>query len=217
MPAKERDKENKLDSTQGEKEIYIDYDRVDVAAIMEQIKRKIASRPRPEPAEKIMEEKTAIPPPPRSPWELETTYGWKARAKRILLKVMKPFAPFIKLLIFPVYQELRETVLKLHHANMRIDYACTRLDHLASTMDTELAKLSQVLNQRIDRVERRFEEIDHLKEYTKLLHNLAHNLVVEMSKLKIELETLKIHHRILEKDVRHLEQRERLLEREIVQ
>ncbi len=213
----QEENEKKVKLTPGEREIYIDYDRIDVASIMEQIRRKIATQPRPKPSEKIIEDKEIIPPPPRSPWELEATYGWKARAKRILLKLMRPLSPLIKLLIFPVYYELRETVLKLHHANMRIDYACTRLDHLASKMDTELAKLSQLLNQRIDRVEKRFEEIDQLKEYTKLLHNLAHNLVVEMSKLKIELDTLKIHHRILEKDVRHLEQRERLLEKEIVQ
>lgn len=217
MPNEERKDENKLSSTQAEKEIYIDYERVDVAAIMEQIRRKIAVQPRPKPAEKIKEEKEFVLPPPRSPWELEASYGWKARAKKILLKLMRPVSPLIKLLIFPIYYELRETILKLHHANMRIDYACTRLDHLASKIDTELAKLSLVLNQRIDRIERRFEEIDHLKEYTKLLHNLAHNLVVEASKLKIELDTLKIHHRILEKDFRHLEQRERLLEKEIVQ
>lgn len=214
MLSKERENENKIESAQGEKEIYINYEQIDVAAIMEQIKRKIASQPRPKPAEKIKEEKAVIPPPPRSPWELETTHGWKARAKRILLKLMKPISPLIKLLIFPVYQELRETVLKLHHANMRIDY-------LSAALENELAKLSQVLNRRIDRVEEKFppiyEEINRLKEYTKLLHNLAHNVVVEMSKLKIELDTLKIHHRILEKDVRHLEQRERLLEKEIVQ
>lgn len=210
-------KGEKSEMAKSDLEIIIDYERIDVASIMEQIKKKIASQPRPKPAEKIKEEKLIIPPPPRSPWELEPTYGWKAKAKRILLKLMKPFSPLIKLVIFPVYHELRETVLKLHHANMRIDYACTRLDHLSSKLDAELSRLSQFLNQRIDRVEMRFEEIDRLREYTKLMHNLAHNLVVEMSKLKIELDTLKIHHRLLEKDVRHLEHRERLLEKEVIQ
>jgi hypothetical protein len=212
MPSEERKDEKKIISAK-EEEIIIDYDQLDVARIMEQIKRKIASQPRPQPSEKTREERAVIPPPPRSPWELERTYGWRARVKKILLRVMKPVSPLIKLLIFPVYHEFRETVLKLHHANMRIDY-------LSAALETELAKLSQVLNRRIDGVEEKFppvlEEINRLKEYTKLLHNLSHNLVVEMSKLKIELDTLKIHHRLLEKDVRHLEQRERWLEKEIV-
>lgn len=212
MPAEEKkDKEKSISAK--EEEIIIDYDQLDVARIMEQIKRKIASQPRPQPSEKTREERVVIPPPPRSPWELERTYGWRARVKKILLRLMKPVSLLIKLLIFPVYHELRETVLKLHHANMRIDY-------LSAVLETELAKLSQALNRRIDGVEERFppidEEINRLREYTKLLHNLSHNLVVEMSKLKIELDTLKIHHRLLEKDVRHLEQRERWLEKEIV-
>lgn len=212
MPSEERKDEKKTISAK-EEEIIIDYEHLDVARIMEQIKRKIASQPRPQPSEKTREERAVIPPPPRSPWELERAYGWRAKVKKILLKLMKPVSPFIKLMIFPVYHELRETVLKLHHANMRIDY-------LSAALETELAKLSQVLNRRIDGVEEKFppilEEINRLKEYTKLLHNLSHNLVVEMSKLKIELDTLKIHHRLLEKDVRHLEQRERWLEKEIV-
>ncbi|MCX7973700.1 MAG: hypothetical protein N3B16_04280 [Candidatus Aminicenantes bacterium] len=211
------DRQKKYNDNKNDLGLIIDYERIDVASIMDQIKKKIASQPRPKPAEKTKEEKIIIPPPPRSPWELETATGWKARVKTILLKVMRPFSPLIKLMVFPVYHELRETILKLHHANMRIDYACTRLDHLSAKLDLEVDKLSQILNQRIDRLEIRFEVVDRLREYTKLMHSLAHNLVVEMSKLKIELDTLKIHHRILEKDFRHLEQRERLLEKEIVQ
>jgi len=198
-------------------DIIIDYDHVDVASIMEQIRRKIASQPRPEPKAQFQEKPGTIPPPPRSPWELEPSSGRKAKVKKILLKIMRPVAPLIKLLVFPVHQELRETVLKLHHANMRLDY-------LSATLEQELTKLSQVLNQRIDgvndslqyRLNLAFEDINRLKEYTKLLHTLSHNLVVEMSKLKIETDTLKIHHRLLEKDVRHLEERERGLEKEIV-
>lgn len=203
---KEREEEGK---------IVIDYDHVDVASIMEQIKRHLASQPQSEDQEKKEEERQIIPPPPRSPWELEPGYGRKAKLKKILMKIMRPFAPLIKLAVFPVHQELRETVLKLHHANMRLDY-------LSAALEQELAKLSQVLNERIDvvnealqsRLNLAFEDINRLKEYTKLLHNLAHNMVVEMSKLKIELDTLKIHHRVLDKEFRHLEQRERQLEKE---
>lgn len=197
-------------------EIIIDYEKVDVASIMEQIKRQIASQPGNETKEMREEEGRVIPPPPRSPWELEPSHGRKAKLKRILLKITRPLAPLIKLAVFPVHQELRETVLKLHHANMRLDY-------LSAALEQELAKLSQTLNERIDvvnealqfRLKLAFEDINRLKEYTKLLHNLSHNMVVEMSKLKIELDTLKTHHRMLDKEFRHLEQRERWLEREI--
>ena len=49
-------------------------------------------------------------------------------------------------------------------------------------------------------------------EYIRLLHNLDHNLVVELTKLKIELDTLKSKFRILEKDQDYLQKRERALE-----
>ncbi|MGQ9470477.1 MAG: hypothetical protein ACUVR0_02170 [Candidatus Aminicenantales bacterium] len=197
-------------------EIIIDYEKVDVASIMEQIKRQIASQPGNETKEMREEKGRVIPPPPRSPWEVEPSHGRKVKLKRILLKITRPLAPLIKLAVFPVHQELRETVLKLHHANMRLDY-------LSASLEQELAKLSQTMNERIDvvnealqsRLNLAFEDINRLKEYTKLLHNLSHNMVVEMSKLKIELDTLKTHHRILEKEFRHLEQRERWLEKEI--
>lgn len=199
-----------------ESEIIIDYEKVDVGAIMEQIKRQIASQRGTEARETKEEGRQSIPPPPRSPWEIELIPGRKAKLKRILLKITRPLAPLIKLAVFPVHQELRETVLKLHHANMRLDY-------LSAALEQELAKLSQTLNERINvvnealqfRLNLAFEDINRLKEYTKLLHNLSHNMVVEMSKLKIELDTLKTHHRILDKEFRHLEQRERGLEKEI--
>ncbi len=207
--------ENKTEIKQPD--IVIDYEKIDVASIMEQIKQKIASQPQPVFAEEQREESRVVPPPPPPLWELEMSSGWKARVKKILLKIMRPFSPLVKLAVFPVYQELRETVLKLHHANQRLDYLSAALEH-------ELAKLSEVTNQRIDKVnesahtrlDMAFEDINRLKEYNKLLHHLSHNLVVEISKLKIELDTLKIHHRVLEKDFRHLETRERFLEKEVI-
>jgi hypothetical protein len=60
-----------------------------------------------------------------------------------------------------------------------------------------------------------FERLDRLKEYTKLLHLLGHNMVVELSKLKIEEETLKTNVSLMKKDFEHLGQRERALEQEV--
>jgi hypothetical protein len=52
-------------------------------------------------------------------------------------------------------------------------------------------------------------------EYTKLLHSLSHNVVVEMSKLKIEEEGLKLKTRIMEKDFENLRSKEQALEHKV--
>ncbi len=101
---------------------------------------------------------------------------------------MKPFSPIIKLLVLPVHQELRETICILDRTNKRLDV------------------MSDFIN-----------ETGRAKEYAKLLHNLSHNIVVEMTKLKIEEENLKIRIRILEKDFEHLKSREKALESRINQ
>jgi len=68
------------------------------------------------------------------------------------------------------------------------------------------------LNKRLDLA---YDEIGRIKEYTKLLHSLSHNLVVEMTKLKVEEEALKVKARILEKDFEFLGERERALEDQV--
>jgi hypothetical protein len=165
----------------GQEKIEIDYDHIDVALIMDGIKKKVAAEAGDAP-------RTSRDDPPSLPGpDLEAGQG---RARRILLKVMSPFKPLIKLLILPVAEEHRRTVLILDHANRRID----RLEH-----DRHLI---------VDRLNR-------LQDYTKLLHHLCHNLVVEMSKLKIEEETLKTKTRIMEKDFDYLGKREKALEKEV--
>ena len=52
-------------------------------------------------------------------------------------------------------------------------------------------------------------------EYIRLLHNAAHNLIVEASKLKTEEELLKTKIRILEDKIEFLENRERALEKKL--
>ncbi len=107
---------------------------------------------------------------------------------------MTPFRPLIKLLILPVYEEHQQAVRILHQTNKRLDY-------LYSIHEREHKLM--------------FERLDRLKEYTKLLHLLGHNMVVELSKLKIEEETLKTNVSLVEKDIEHLVRRERALEQEV--
>ena len=152
--------------------IKIDYDNIDVADIMSQIRSRIALQPR--------ESLEDVEGP--GPWDpaAAAEFGMKARLKGFLLRFMKPFFPLIKLMVFPVHQELRETIVKLDLTNKRLDKMIAR-------------------------------EV----EYIKLLHNLSHNLVVELTKLKIEHETLKVKTRIMEKDFELLKRKEKILEEEI--
>jgi len=164
-----------------QEKIEIDYDHIDVALIMDGIKKKVAVETGDAP-------RTSEDDPPSLPGpDLEAGQG---RARRFLLRLMSPFKPLIKLLILPVAEEHRRAVLILDHANRRID----RLEH-----DRHLTA----------------ERLNRLQEYTKLLHHLCHNLVVEMSKLKIEEETLKTKTRIMEKDFDYLGKREKALEKEV--
>ena len=188
-----------------ERPIEIDYDHVDVASIMDQIKGKIASRERPLSGD-ASPLGPAGPLPPAEP--VRESSGIKAGLKKILLKLMRPFAPLIKLLVFPIHQELRRTIVTLDQTNRR-------LDSLFAIVQKELPELGEALNRRLDsELPPLREDIVRLKEYTKLLHNLSHGLVVEMTKLKIEEETLKNKVRIMEKDFEFLGKRERALEEE---
>jgi hypothetical protein len=163
------------------KKIDIDYEHIDVGLIMDQVKKKAAGG-----NSDISGPPEEAPAPVPGP-DLEAGQG---RAKRLLLRLMSPFKPLMKLLILPVAEEHRRTVLILDHANRRID---------------RLERDRHVLVARLNR----------MQEYTKLLHHLCHNLVIEMSKLKIEEETLKTKARIMEKDFDHLGRREKALEKEL--
>ena len=157
--------------------IEIDYDRIDVARIMDQIKQRTAAESRNAP------DTSRVEP---SPGTGQNPAAGPGRTRRFLLRLMSPLRPLIKLLILPVDEEYRRTALVLDHANRRLD-----------------------------RLEKELERLDRLQEYTKLLHHLCHNLVIEMSKLKIEEETLKIKTRVMEKDFEFLGKREKALEKEV--
>lgn len=172
--------------------IEIDYDNIDVGRIMEAIKSKVAQEVGREEEKSLAEPAGSAPGAPQAA-ETDSFPEPSVRRtgmKRLLLKIMRPFAPLIKLVILPVYEEQRQTLLSLHNTNKR-------LDALVSMLHEEIEKNNRN------------------REYTKLLHHLAHNIVVEMSKLKIEEETLKTKTRLMEKDFETLIKRERALEKEI--
>ena len=188
-------------------EIKIDYDNIDIEDIMRQIKDKIASQPKsPESEQPVQPDylstQAHLPPQPEGP------PGKRTKIKSVMLKIFKPISPVIKFLVLPVHQELKDTIQNLHATNQRIDFLERRVDR----------DFNQV-RQKLDDVDRatisRLEELNRVREYTQLLHNLSHNIVVELTKLKIEQENLKLKTRIMEKDFEFLGKREKTLESKV--
>lgn len=204
------DKERRKESIK-EEEIRIDYENIDVADIMEQIKRKIAKKPK-KPLEEIQKGELRFTPSGRFPLEPEEVPGVKNKIRRVLLKIMKPFSPVIKLLILPVYEEFREAFLVLDRTNRRIDFLSATLEQELAKLNTRVDDVSKTLNQRLNFT---IDDLGKTMEYTKLLHNLTHNIVVELSKLKIEEENLKLMTKIMKKDFEFLRRKERSLEKNI--
>ncbi|MEE8377515.1 MAG: hypothetical protein V3R45_04035 [Candidatus Aminicenantaceae bacterium] len=206
-------KMDKKDGPLESEDIRIDYDHLEVSDIMDQIKKKIDARPKDELAGPVSDEK--LPQEPLlNPPEFEKSGPSVSKTKRLLLKLMKPFSPIIKLLVLPVHQELRETIYTLDRTNKRLDSLSRFLNDALDEVKTNLSEFNTETNKRVDLA---FEDLTRAKEYAKLLHNLSHNIVVEMTKLKIEEENLKIRVRILEKDFEHLKSREKALESRINQ
>lgn len=192
---------NKKDVQSGLEDIHIDYENINVEDIMEQIKKKIAGRPKD--LESDSEPASGLQPFPSSGGdESGEAFPPPSRMKTLLLKLTKPFSPVVKFLILPVYQELRETVITLDKTNKRLD----QMGQTVNDIDTHSLTTSQKLDQ----------DMPFLKEYTRLLYNLAHNTVIEMTKLKIEEENIKIRLRILEKDFENLKSRGKALESRII-
>lgn len=183
-----------------DEDIVIDYENIDVAEIMDQIRKKIATQPeKPEPEEFMPLEHSTSTGTSTPPFEEPS--GRKLKMKNFALKLMRPFSPLIKFLVLPVHQELRETIQNLYRTNQRLDFLERKTGEDFSRIHEEF----QAVNRSLDRA----------KEYVKLLHNLSHNIVVEMTKLKIEEENLKINTRVLEKDFEFLQRREKALEKKV--
>jgi len=195
--------------------IQIDYNHIDVSNIMDQIKAQIAERPKASPLElqQPLREGRSVEPQPQPQPENEGPAGPRSRAKRIMLKVMKPFAPLIKFLVLPVHEELRQTILSLDRTNRRLDSLCATMEETQRRLDIAVEDVNQRVNETNNRVDEAFLQISRRNDYIKLLHNLSHNIVVELTKLKIEEESLKSKARIMEKDFEFLQKREKALEK----
>lgn len=188
--------------------VTIDYERLDVGSIMDEVQAAAArTRVADARAERAASsglrrdgEGGGLParaegPPPG---------GVKGRIQALLFRLMRPFFPLIRFLGLPLHQDIRETQRSLSETDKRIDLLENNLVQTGLRIDkTEL---------RLDLLEERIKDLDESMEYIRLLHNLSHNLVVELTKLRIEFDTLKSKFGILEKDLDYLRARERALE-----
>ena len=188
-------------------EIKINYENVDVEDIMKQVKKKIASQPKDSEPEPPVQ---PIPPLPQTSPTFQSSGppGKKEKMKNTLLKIFKPISPLIKFMVLPVHQELKDTIQNVYNTNLRIDFLETRIDGDLNAIRQKLDEVDQATIKRLG-------ELDRIREYTQLLHNLSHNMVVELTKLKIEQENLKLKTRIMEKDFEFLGKREKTLESKV--
>jgi len=123
---------------------------------------------------------------------------------------MKPVSPLIKLMVFPVHQEAMNALSQLDQTNRRLDHLYQEQMKMMKSLEENLYRLN-------DRLDVMSGDSDRAQEVIKLLHNLAHNIVVEMTKLKIEEESLKTKTRSLEKSLELVEWKEKALEKKILQ
>jgi hypothetical protein len=193
--------ENKKKNENGD--INVDYENIDVSDIMDQIKKKIQSQPK-EQKSQHFDEAEYSDSSSSFLQEQENTQNAKSKMKNLFLKIMKPISPLIKLMVLPVHQELRDTIEKLDHANKHLDIMGKRQHQLDIKVDEWASRVNLA-----------FEDLGKTKDYLNLLHNLSHNIVVELTKLKIEEENLKLKTRIMEKDFEFLGQREKALEKKV--
>ena len=220
------DKNEKTSSFQDQ--IHIDYENIDVEDIMNQIKKKILSeKSKPSPEKPSLTEKVQ---PDLANLEIDKGIGLpeisreRSKAKNLLLKIMKPFAPIIKLLILPVHENLMDTVHNLHRTNMRLDFLTDKIGKQLEELSGQISRGLDDLSGRIGdvdyhtsaKIDTVFDELSRVRDYIKLLHNLSHNMVIELTKLKIEEENLKIKSRIMEKDFEFLGRREKALEKRVL-
>ena len=210
--------------------ISIDYDRPDVEDIMRQVRERAEARTsEPDPEHEAQSGKVpagksgAGSPVPSAPPEPMLEPLPLTGIKKLLLKVMRPLAPIIKLLVLPVHRELLETVHHLDFTNRRLDHLNARLEGALDHLGRELYGSTENLNRKVDgfndavnrRLEKAFFDLNRTMEYTKLLHSLSHNIVIEMSKLKIEEDGIKVKSRIMEKDLEFLRAKEKALEQRL--
>ena len=214
----------------------IDYDHIDVADIMAQVKKRAAERPpAPEPPAAAQAcppgapEAPAVPPfspepPIKAPTVPPPVRGWKSLAKRAIRFLARPYLRF--LISLDEWYRFRTNL----EVNTRIDGTINRitkareefavgLTSVREDISATRQELGETRHGIVTRMDANWEFIQDrlgtIRETVKLLHNLSHNLVVELTKLKVEEEALKSKARVLEKELEMLGTREKAIEKKV--
>ena len=96
----------------------IDYEAVDVEAIMDQVRQKAARRAG---QDGEAEAESAEPGPAAPLAAAAEPLGLKKKIKMKVQRFLTPFFPLQRLLAFPVHEDLMQTVSHLHQTNLRLD------------------------------------------------------------------------------------------------
>jgi hypothetical protein len=135
--------ENK--SLREDESISIDYDRIDAASIMDQIKKKVARQKE----EKGVEVSAEPVPDIQFSFEASPSQeppGLKKRVKAKLVKMLRPLFPFLRVLALPVHEDLMKVVASLHETNRRIDQLDQRCTQINNTLGEKIGEVSSDLN-----------------------------------------------------------------------
>ncbi|MBN2246817.1 MAG: hypothetical protein JW755_13350, partial [Candidatus Aminicenantes bacterium] len=178
---KKKNRPEKSERNENESGIKIDYKNLDVTDIMSQIKKKIALEKE---NGESMEPGLIIPEPaPAGPFpEPPEKQGFKGKAKKILLKIMSPFSPVIKLLILPVHEEYMETARNLHWAHVRLDHLDVRLEAAFKNLNAHSDALHNInirMDNLSDEINRNLSKIakieEDLREISKRIDKVSSN------------------------------------------
>jgi hypothetical protein len=124
----------------------------------------------------------------------EETIDETGLAKGILKKIRRLLSPWIRFMTRPLYLELKTSI---------------------NGLQQHLQQLQQAHSDLLLDLEKKMRVVQQSSEYIRLLHNTAHNLIIEATKLKTEEELLKTRLRIMEDKIEFLENRQRALEKKL--
>jgi hypothetical protein len=203
----------------------IDYDHVNVAALMEKIIKAAVEAPpsappggslKPEirvfstsPADLPADAESAGPPlsprpsPPQFIAEEALPAGPRQKIKKIVRKLMRPFFPIIRLLGFPIHEELRATVRSLHETNQRLDYLEQLINYYEEKFDRRLAYYEEKFERKFQMLERRFEQ--RQEELAQELRDRIEIADQRMEKGELRLDTLEARQKDLDRSMVYIQ------------
>jgi hypothetical protein len=133
------------DSERGERRLSnvykLDYENLDVAEVMEQVRQRAAKRAASAGDETSGPDEAAEPEGPAP--QAGPPAGLRKRIKSKVQRFLTPFFPLQRLLAFPVHEDLMQAVAELHKTNVRLDRLQAKV--FERDLSREYVKLLHVL------------------------------------------------------------------------